>query len=222
VIEKFSIIKTLQAITSAHVVILVLDAQQEISEQDARLLGMVLEAGRALVIAVNKWDGMSVDDRERIRSELDRKLSFVGFAQRHFISALHGSGVGDLFASIRTAYDASMRQLSTPNLTRLLQAAVEQHAPPLIRGRRIKLRYAHQGGHNPPLIVIHGNQVNAVPADYSRYLENYFRKHLQLEGTPIRVEFRSGDNPFKGRKNVLSKRQVDKRKRLKRFVKRGK
>jgi GTP-binding protein len=221
-IEKFSIIKTLQAITAAHVVILVLDAQKEISEQDARLLGMVLESGRALVIAINKWDGMAGDERERIRSELDRKFSFISFAQCHYISALHGSGVGDLFGSIRSAYESSMRNLSTPNLTRLLQAAVEQHAPPLVRGRRIKLRYAHQGGNNPPLIVIHGNQVSNVPADYSRYLENYFRKHLQLEGTPVRIEFKSGDNPFKGRKNVLTKRQVDKRKRLKRFVKRGK
>jgi len=221
-IEKFSIIKTLQAITAAHVVILVVDAHQEISEQDARLVGMVLEAGRALVIAINKWDGLATDDRDRIRSELERKLSFVNFARHHFISALHGSGVGDLFTSIRTAYEAGMRELSTPNLTRLLQSAVEQHAPPLIRGRRIKLRYAHQGGHNPPLIIIHGNQVKDVPADYSRYLENYFRKHLKMEGTPIRVEFKSGDNPFKGRKNVLTKRQVDKRKRLKRFVKKGK
>jgi len=221
-IEKFSIIKTLQAITSAHVVILVLDAHQEISEQDARLLGMVLESGRALVIAINKWDGLAGDERERIRSELDRKFAFVNFAQCHFISALHGSGVGDLFGSIRKAYDSSMRKLSTPNLTRLLQTAVEQHAPPLVRGRRIKLRYAHQGGHNPPLIVIHGNQVNAIPSDYSRYLENYFRKHLQLDGTPVRIDFKSGDNPYQGRKNELSKRQVEKRKRLKRFVKRGK
>ena len=183
---------------------------------------MILEAGRALVIAINKWDGMSGDQRERIRSELDRKFSFVNFAQCHYISALHGSGVGDLFGSIRNAYAAGMRELSTPNLTRLLQTAVEQHAPPLVRGRRIKLRYAHQGGHNPPLIVIHGNQVNAVPADYNRYLENFFRKQLQLEGTPVRIEFKSGDNPYKGRKNVLTKRQVEKRKRLKRFVKRGK
>jgi len=221
-IEKFSIIKTLQAITAAHVVILILDAQQEISEQDARLLGLVLESGRALVIAVNKWDGLEHDVRERIRTELDRKFRFINFAQSHFISALHGSGVGDLFGSIRKAYAASNRKLSTPNLTRLMQAAVEQHQPPLVKGRRIKLRYAHQGGHNPPLIIIHGNQVNAVPDDYIRYLVNYFRKHLDLEGTPVRIEFKTGDNPFKGRKNELTQRQVAKRKRLKKFVKRNK
>ncbi len=221
-IEKFSIIKTLQAITAAHVVILILDAQQEISEQDARLLGLVLESGRALVIAVNKWDGLEHDVRERIRTELDRKFRFINFAQSHFISALHGSGVGNLFGSIRKAYAASNRKLSTPNLTRLMHAAVEQHQPPLVKGRRIKLRYAHQGGHNPPLIIIHGNQVNAVPDDYIRYLVNYFRKHLDLEGTPVRIEFKTGDNPFKGRKNELTQRQVAKRKRLKKFVKRNK
>jgi len=207
-IEKFSIIKTLQAITTAHVVILVLDAHQEISEQDARLLGMILESGRALVIAVNKWDGMTQDDRETIRSELERKLSFISFAQCHFISALHGSGVGDLFASIRKAYDSSTRKLSTPSLTRLLQAAVEQHQPPLVRGRRIKLRYAHQGGHTPPLIIVHGNQASAVPAAYERYLENYFRKQLKLDGTPIRLQFKSGDNPFKDKKKALTKEQL--------------
>ena len=221
-IEKFSIIKTLQAITSAHVVLLVLDARQEISEQDARLLGLILESGRALVIAINKWDGLDGDVRERIRSELERKFAFINFAQCHYISALHGSGVGDLFGSIRKAYAASMRKLSTPNLTRLLHDAVAQHQPPLVKGRRIKLRYAHQGGHNPPLIIIHGNQVNAVPDDYNRYLVNFFRKQLHLEGTPVRIEFRSGDNPFKGRKNELNKRQIARRKRLKRFVKRNK
>ena len=218
-IEKFSIIKTLQAITSAHVVILVLDAHQEISEQDARLLGMILESGRALVISVNKWDGLTNDEREVIRSELERKLSFINFAQFHFISALHGSGVGNLFASIRKAYESSTRKLSTPSLTRLLQAAVEQHQPPLVRGRRIKLRYAHQGGHSPPLIVVHGNQVSAIPTAYVRYLEGYFRKHLQLDGTPIRVEFKSGDNPFKDRKKPPTKAQLARRKRVKSFVK---
>lgn len=219
-IEKFSIIKTLQAIASTHVIILVLDAQQEISEQDARLLGMVLESGKALVIAVNKWDGMALEARDHIRRELDRRLAFVKFAKIHFISALHGSGVGNLFDSVLQAYRSSTKNLSTPNLTRLLQQAVEQHAPPLVRGRRIKLRYAHQGGHNPPLIIIHGNQVDAVPDIYRRYLENYYRDVLQLAGTPVRIEFKSGENPYKGRKNELSKRQVARRKRLKRFVKR--
>jgi GTP-binding protein len=221
-IEKFSVIKTLQAVTSAHVVIQVLDARQGVSDQDARLLGLILESGRALVIAINKWDGLDAETRERIRSDLDRKLAFVDFARCHYISALHGSGVGELFDSIRNAYKAGMRKLSTPNLTRLLEAAVAQHQPPIIKGRRIKLRYAHQGGHNPPLIIIHGNQASAVPDDYRRYLVNYFRKHLHLEGTPVRIEFRSGDNPFKGRKNELSQRQVARRKRLKRFTKRSK
>jgi len=221
-IEKFSIIKTLQAITSAHVVILILDAQQEVSDQDARLLGLILESGRALVIAINKWDGLDGDVRERIRTELDRKFGFINFAQLHYISALHGSGVGDLFGSIRKAYESSIRKLSTSNLTRLLQAAVEQHQPPLVKGRRIKLRYAHQGGHNPPLIIIHGNQVNHVPDDYTRYLVNFFRKHLEFDGTPVRIEFKSGDNPFKDRKNILNKRQIASRKRLKKFVKRSK
>ena len=219
-IEKFSVIKTLQAIGSAHVVILVLDARQEIADQDARLLGMVLENGKALVIAVNKWDGLTPDERDRIRRMLDRKLSFVDFASIHFISALHGSGVGELYAAVNRSYESGMRKLSTPYLTRLLQNAVVQHPPPLIRGRRIKLRYAHQGGHNPPLIVIHGNQVDAVPDDYRRYLENLFRRELDLEGTPVRIEFRGGANPFQGRKNILTRRQVSKRKRLKRFLRR--
>jgi GTP-binding protein len=174
------------------------------------------------VIAINKWDGLDGHTRERIRSELERKFTFINFAQFHFISALHGSGVGDLFGSIRKAYAASMQKLSTPNLTRLLQAAVEQHQPPLVKGRRIKMRYAHQGGHNPPLIIIHGNQVHAVPDEYSRYLNNFFRQHLSIEGTPIRIEFKSGDNPYKDRKNLLSQRQIARRKRLKRFVKKNK
>jgi len=210
-IEKFSIIKTLQAISSAHVVILVLDAHQNISDQDARLLGMVIDSGKALVIAVNKWDGLSSEARDKIREELDRKLSFVDYAKCHFISALHGSGVGDLYPSIEQGWLSSTRKQSTPNLTRLLQQAVQQHAPPLVRGRRIKLRYAHQGGHIPPLIIIHGNQIDAVPTDYKRYLENYFRNALKLEGTPIRIEFKGGDNPYKDKRKVPDKVHAKKR-----------
>lgn len=199
-IEKFSIIKTLQAIDAAHVVLLVLDARQGIGEQDARLLGHAVESGRALVVAVNKWDGLDHDEREEIRSTLERKLSFIDYATVHFISALHGSGVGHLFESIDRAHEAAGKSLSTPQLTRLLHAAVERHAPPLVHGRRIKLRYAHQGGHHPPVIVIHGNQTEATPDSYRRYLEGWFRDALNLSGTPVRIELRTAANPYKGRK----------------------
>jgi len=217
-LEKFSIIKALQAIEAAQVVVLVIDAHEGISEQDARLLGFVLDAGRALVIAVNKWDGLEKSERERIKAELQRRLQFVDFARLYFISALHGTGVGDLFEPIRRAYASATRQFSTPELTRILEQAVEEHQPPLVRGRRIKLRYAHQGGRNPPVIVIHGNQTKDVPAAYRRYLANVFRKALRLEGTPIRIDFRTGANPYQGRKNKLTKHQIDKRQRLKRHV----
>jgi len=217
-LEKFSIIKALQAIEAAHVVVLVIDAHEGISEQDARLLGFVLDAGRALVIAVNKWDGLEKSERERIKAELQRRLQFVDFARLYFISALHGTGVGDLFEPIQRAYASATRQFSTPELTRILEQAVAEHQPPLVRGRRIKLRYAHQGGRNPPVIVIHGNQTKDVPPAYRRYLANVFRKALRLEGTPIRIDFRTGANPYQGRKNKLTKHQIDKRQRLKRHV----
>ncbi|MGD8546509.1 MAG: ribosome biogenesis GTPase Der, partial [Thiohalophilus sp.] len=199
-IEKFSVIKTLQAVKDAHVVLMLLDAHQGISEQDASLLGFVLESGRALVLAVNKWDGLEQDQRDWIRRELDAKLPFLGFAEVHFISALHGTNVGHLFESIVTAYGSATRTLSTSSLTRLLHDLVEAHPPPLVRGRRIKLRFAHQGGQNPPVIVVHGNQTASVPDSYRRYLINGFQKHLGLEGTPVQVEFRSGENPFAGKK----------------------
>ena len=219
-IEKFSVVKTLQAMEAAHVVILVLDARQGIAEQDARLLGLVIDSGKALVIAVNKWDGLSPEEKAAVRRELERRLSFIPYAAVHFISALHGSGIRELFQAVNHAYESGMRSLSTPRLTRLLEEAVAQHAPPLVRGRRIKLRYAHQGGHNPPLIVIHGNQTEAVPEAYRRYLENFFRRSLGLEGTPLRIEFKGGENPYQGRKNVLTARQIRRRKRLQRHVKR--
>jgi len=219
-VEKFSVIKTLQAIKDAHVVLMLLDAHQGISEQDASLLGFVLESGRALVLAVNKWDGLEQEQRDWVRRELEVKLPFLGFAEVHFISALHGTNVGHLFASIITAYESATRTLSTSGLTRLLHDLVEAHPPPLVRGRRIKLRFAHQGGQNPPVIVIHGNQTAAVPDSYRRYLINGFQKHLGLEGTPVQVEFRSGDNPFAGKKNKLTARQLQKRQRLRRFVSR--
>jgi len=218
-IEKFSIIKTLQAITDANVVVMVLDAREGISEQDAHLLGHVMEAGRALVIAINKWDGLEQEQKEKIRRELEVKLPFLTFARIHTISALHGTGVGELYASVQKAYASAMRKLSTPELTSLLESLLMQHQPPLVNGRRIKLRYAHQGGKNPPLIVIHGNQVDSIPNSYRRYLENGFRQHLKLEGTPVRIEFKGGDNPYAGKKNTLNKRQVARKQRLVQFIK---
>ena len=221
-IEKFSVIKTLQAIEQANVVLLVLDARQGIGEQDATLAGHILESGRALVVVVNKWDGLTREQRDRVRDELERKLPFLDFASHRFVSALHGSGVGTLFEAVDEAYANAVRDLSTPELTRILEQAVQAHQPPLVRGRRIKLRYAHQGGRNPPIIVIHGNQTDAVPAPYKRYLVNRFRQVLSLQGTPIRLEFKSGSNPFSGRRNRLTERQIRKRQRLKQFVRRKK
>ena len=219
-IEKFSVIKTLQAIEACNVVILVLDARLGIGEQDATLAGHVVEAGRALVVAVNKWDGLDAEQRKGINDDYQRRLGFLDFAAVHRISALHGSGVGLLLQAADSAYANAVRDLSTPMLTRLLEDAVQAHQPPLVRGRRIKLRYAHQGGRNPPIIVIHGNQTEDLPAAYRRYLVNRFRAALGLAGTPLRLELRSGDNPFEGRRNPLTPRQVRKRERLKRFVRR--
>ncbi|MGD8998778.1 MAG: ribosome biogenesis GTPase Der [Granulosicoccaceae bacterium] len=219
VVEKFSVVKTLQAIDAANVVILVLDARLNISDQDLNLLGQVLDAGRALVIAVNKWDNLSQDDRNEVKRELDRRLNFIDFADIHFISALHGTGVGNLFDSVDKAYESAMRKISTPQLTRILEDALEAHQPPLVRGRRIKLRYAHQGGQNPPIIVIHGNQTEAVPNSYKRYLMNTFMKVLDFRGTPVRIEFRTGVNPFQGRRNKLTPRQQRSRKRMMKHVK---
>ena len=219
VIEKFSVIKTLQAIDAAHVVILVLDAQLEISEQDASLAGYIAEKGRALILAVNKWDGLDTHERNTIVHQLERRLPFLDFATTCFISALHGSGVGELFPEIEKAYASAMRELPTPALTSILEKIVQEHQPPLVRGRRIKLRYAHQGGRNPPIVVIHGNQTERVPATYKRYLENAFRSAMKLSGTPIRIEFKTGTNPYKGRKNKLTGRQVKRKTRLMRHVK---
>ncbi|TCO82411.1 GTP-binding protein [Plasticicumulans lactativorans] len=196
-IEKFSVIKTLQAIEEAHVVVMVLDARQGIADQDATLLGYVLDSGRALVLAVNKWDKLEPEVRDEVRGELARKLAFIDFANTHYISALHGSGVMDLFRSVRQAYAAATRKLSTPELTRILEDAVATHQPPLVHGRSIKLRYAHPGGQNPPVIVIHGSRVEHIPDAYRRYLINTFRRVLRLHGTPIRVDFKAGDNPYK-------------------------
>lgn len=219
-IEKYSVIKTLQAIEQANVVMLVLDAHQGVGEQDATLAGHILESGRALVVVINKWDGLQPDQRERVKDDIDRKLPFLNFAAKRFISALHGSGVGKLYQALDSAYANATRKLATPELTRILEWTVQEHQPPMVHGRRIKLRYAHQGGQNPPIIVIHGNQTDAVPTTYKRYLVNRFREALKLTGTPIRIEFKSGDNPFKDRKNKSSQRQAQKRQRLKSHSKR--
>jgi GTP-binding protein len=198
-IEKFSVIKTLQAIEDANVVVLVLDARQDVSEQDAHIAGFILEAGRALVVAVNKWDGLDEARREVIKSDLARKLQFLEFAKYHYISALQGSGVGGLFKSIDGAFAAAMKKMSTPMLTRVLMAATEKHQPPKVGPIRPKLRYAHQGGSNPPLVIVHGTAVSGVADSYKRYLESTFRKAFELEGTPLRVQFKQGSNPFAGR-----------------------
>jgi GTP-binding protein len=213
-VEKFSVIKTLQAIETAHVVVVVMDAQDNVAEQDASLLGTVIEQGRAVVLAVNKWDNIPTEQRDLIRQQIEQRLQFADFAPLHFISARHGSGVGELFAAVRNVYAAATRDMSTPQLTRVLEAAVESHQPPLVSGRRIKLRYAHQGGRNPPVIVIHGNQTDHVPDAYRRYLVNVYRKAFDLMGTPVRVAFRGDENPFAGKRNPLTPRQVRKRKRL--------
>lgn len=195
-IEKFSVIKTLQSIEGANVVILVLDASQDISEQDAHIAGFCVEAGRAMVIAVNKWDSADDYRRERIRMDMTRKLGFLGFAKAHFISALKGEGINALMASVDAAYAASMVKMATPKLTRLLQTAVEKQAPPRHGIFRPKLRYAHQGGNNPPVIVVHGSALEHVPDAYRRYLERTFTEAFKLRGTPLRVEFRSTRNPY--------------------------
>ncbi|PHS70934.1 MAG: ribosome biogenesis GTPase Der [Methylophaga sp.] len=213
-LEKFSIVKTLQALEDANVVLLVLDAHQGIVEQDLHLAGLIIDSGRAVVIAVNKWDGLEKAEREWVATNIERRLPFLNFANTHFISALHGSGVGLLFKSVKQAYASAMTKIPTPRLTRVLEDAVSDHPPPLVRGHRIKFRYAHLGGKNPPRIIIHGNQTNSTPNSYRRYLENTFRDVLKLHGTPVVIEFKQSDkNPYKDRKNTLTERQV-KRQRM--------
>lgn len=218
-IEKFSIVKTLQSIKQSQVCLMLLDAKEGLTDQDMHLLGYIIEAGKALVILVNKWDGLDPDHKEQVRQTLERRLHFANFAQIRFISALHGSGVGLIFQDIKQAYASAMLDLSTPKLTRLLEDLSTQHTPPLVNNRRIKLRFAHAGGHNPPIIVIHGNQVNALPDSYKRYLIKGFTEKLGLIGTPLKLEFKRGENPFKDKKNALSERQIKRRRRLMKHVK---
>ena len=219
-IEKFSVVKSLQAIAAADVVVVVVDATEGITDQDTGLLGMVLDAGRALTIAMNKWDRTAESDRQLIRSNVERKLPFVDWVTVHYTSALKGTGLRRLLTSIDDAWRSASRRMPTPELNAVLARALTRNPPPVVRGRRIKLRYAHQGGSSPPLIVIHGNQTAQVPSNYRRYLERVFRESFKLNGTPIRLEFRSGENPYKGRRNVMTPRQQRRRKRLMKHAKR--
>lgn len=217
-VEKLSAIKAIQAIEMAHAAVLVLDANEGVAEQDARLLGYLLDAGRALVIALNKWDRLTPEQARAARAAVTRRLGFIDFATIQPISALHGRGLEPLMRAIRDAWKAATTRISTADLTRAVQAAVTRHPPPIVRGRRIKLRYAHQGGANPPVVVIHGNQVDAVPAPYARYLAREIRTGFGLDGTPLRIEFRAGENPYEGRRNKLTPRQMRRRKRVRRHA----
>lgn len=199
-VEKFSVVKTLKAIEDCNVAILVIDAREHITDQDLSLLSFILDSGRSLVVAVNKWDGLTTEFKDEIKQELNLRLGFVDFARVHFISALHGTGVGHLFESIDEAYESATRRNSSSTLNRILQAATQEHEPPISGGRRIKLKYAHAGGYNPPRIVIHGNKVSKIPDSYKRYLINCYRKALKIMGTPVILEFREGENPYANEK----------------------
>ena len=219
-VEKFSVVKTLQAIERCNVAILMVDAESGVTEQDAHIGGYILEAGRALVLAVNKWDAIDSEKRDDVKDDLERKLQFLAFAAFTNISARHGTGIKPLLAAVDIAFAASMAKLSTPKLTRALQAAVEQQQPPMSGRFRPKMRYAHQGGMNPPIVVIHGSGLDGVKDPYKRYLENSFRKAFKLVGTPMRIELRSSANPFEGRKKPLTEKQDAQRRRRKIISKR--
>jgi len=214
-VEKFSVVKTLQSIERAHVVVLVVDAADEITEQDAHIAGYILEAGRALVVAINKWDAVEEDKRKDVKKDLERKLQFLDFAEFQHISARMGTGVKPLLGFVDNAFKAAMAKLSTPKLTRALQAALEQQQPPMSGRFRPKMRYAHQGGSNPPIVVIHGSGLDGVKAPYKRYLEHQFQEAFKLKGTPLRIELRSSVNPFEGRHKPLTEKQDAQRRRRK-------
>lgn len=220
VLEKFSIVKTLNAINDSQVTVNLIDAQEGVTDQDLHLIEYTLNCGKALVVAINKWDGLEESQKDDLLRQIDRKLGFVtDFIKIHYISALHGTGVGDLFKSIHQAYDAATKKLKTSDINNILTKAQIAHPPPSVRGKIIKLKYAHIGGHNPPLIIIHGNQTKAIPESYKRYLSNCFRKAFDIYGTPIKLQFESGENPFAGRRNKLTPRQEYKKKRLMKRVK---
>jgi len=218
-IEKFSVVKSLKAIEAANVVIMLLDATEGMTDQDANLLGTILDRGCALMIVMNKWDGLSKDQRDAVKRTLDHKLHFIDYAKVEFISALHGSNVGLLFGSIKKAWDSAFYKAPTSFLNKVFSTAVEQHEPPSSHGRRIKPRFIHQSGQNPPTFTVHGNQVDKLPNSYKRYLMNYLRESFKLEGTPVRLEFKQTNNPFQGRKNKLTASQINKRQRMMRFIK---
>jgi len=218
-VEKFSVVKTLEALERAHVAILLTDAQEGLVDQDLHLLSYAMEAGTSLLLAVNKWDGLSQEQKEQARVSLQRKLSFAPWLSTFRISALHGTGVGNLFSEIEKIFALAGFEVSTAQLTRILTRAVQRHAPPSVRGRRIKLRYAHKSGEHPPRIVIHGNQTEALPRSYVRYLENAFRETLKLRGVPIHIGFKTTDNPYAGKSNPLTPRQQRRRKKMLRHVK---
>jgi GTPase len=219
-VEKFSVLKTLQSVEQAQVVVVMIDATEGVTDQDATVLGHVLDAGRGLVIAVNKWDGLPDYQREQCRADLARKLTFVEYAQQITISAKQGSGLKELLRAVHRAHASATRQFNTSELTKALEVAYENLQPPVVRGFTAKLRFAHPGGSNPPTIIIHGTRVKSLPVSYKRYLENFFRKRFKLVGTPLKLEFRAADNPFEGKKNVLTERQVKARRRLMQHVKR--
>jgi GTP-binding protein len=218
-VEKFSVLKTLQAIESAQVVVLLLDAREGVTDQDATVLGQILESGRGLVVCLNKWDGLDAYQREQCRADVARKLSFVEYAQVLTLSAKHGSGIRELFRAVHKTFESATRKFSTSELTRAVEAAYDALQPPVVRGHVAKLRYAHPGGSNPPTVIIHGSRVASLPQSYKRYLENFLRRRFKLVGTPLRLEFRAGVNPYEGKKNELSERQVERRRRMLRHLK---
>ena len=220
-VEKFSVVKTLQAIEQCQVAVLLLDASEGVTDQDATVLGAVLDAGRALVIAINKWDGRSDYERQQAETLVARKLGFVDWSERVRISALHGSGLRELFKAVHRAHASATRKFSTADVTRAMEAAYEANPPPVVRGHAAKLKFAHPGGESPPTIIIHGTRLKSLSATYQRYLENFFRKRFKLVGTPIRFVFKEGDNPYKDKKNVLTERQLAAKRRLMRHVKRS-
>ena len=221
-VEKFSVIKTLQSMAAAQVVVVMVDARENLADQDLTLIGHALEEGRALVIAVNKWDGLDAYQREQCERALERRLQFVEWSKRVFISALHGSGLRELMRAVVRAHAAATKELGSSELTKALERAYEGYQPPLVRGHAPKLRFAHPGGSNPPTIVIHGSRTKHIAPAYRRYLENFFRQRFKLEGTPIRIDFRDGENPYAGKKNVLTEAQMRKRQRMIREMKKRK
>lgn len=220
-VEKFSTIKALQAIEMAHVVVLMIDAREGLTDQDTTLLGHILQQGRALVIGLNKWDGLDAGHREQVKNELDRRLSYATWARRVTLSALHGSGIQELLDAVQQAWRSARMEFSTAELTRVLLKAVESHQPPMSQGRTAKLRFAHGGGKMPPRIIIHGSRTETIPDSYTRYLSNVFIQHFRLKGTPVFLEYRNSANPYKDKKNVLTRRQVQKRQRLRKFASKG-